>query len=214
MSLRGRLLLAASGLLCVTLCQAAPDFAGTPASEDARFAAAQVLDASDNSGLPFAIVDKREARIYVFDPTGRLVGASAVLLGAAFGDRAVADAELRIPGRPTLDERTTPAGRFASQPGKNDKGEAIVWIDYAASVAIHRLRAAPAAERRAERLASLARDDKRISLGCVVVPVEFYESVVAPNLGRGRGVVYVLPESRPARSLLDAALLAGAADTP
>ena len=38
MSVRGRLLFAASGLLCVTLCQATPDFAGVPASEDARFA--------------------------------------------------------------------------------------------------------------------------------------------------------------------------------
>ena len=214
MSVRGRLLLAASGLLCVTLCQAAPDFVGAPASEDARFAVEQVLDANDHRGLPFAIVDKRDARIYVFEPSGRLIGASAVLLGAAFGDHIVPDAELRIPGRPTLDERTTPAGRFATQPGRNDKGEAIVWIDYQASLAIHRLRAAPAAERRAERLASRARDDKRISLGCVVVPVEFYESVVAPSLGRGRGVVYVLPESRPARALFDTAMLAGAAEAP
>jgi hypothetical protein len=211
MSVRGRLLLAASGLLCVTLCQAAPDFAGAPASNDARFAAERVLATNDNRSLPFAIVDKREARIYVFEPAGRLIGASAVLLGAAFGDRAVPDAELRIPGRPTLDERTTPAGRFPSEPGRNDKGEAIVWIDYQASIAIHRLRAAPAAERRPARLASAAHDDKRISLGCVVVPVEFYKSVVSPSLGRGRGVVYVLPESRPARALFDAAMMAGAA---
>ena len=82
MSVRGRLLLAASGLLCVTLCQAAPDFASAPASEDARFAAERVLDGNDNRGLPFAIVDKRDARIYVFEASGRLVGASAVLLGA------------------------------------------------------------------------------------------------------------------------------------
>ena len=214
MSGRGRLLLAASGLLCVTLCHAAADFAGVTVSPDARFAAERVLDANDNRGLPFAVVDKREARLYVFAPAGRLTGASPVLLGAAIGDRVVPDAALRIPGRPTLDERTTPAGRFASEPGTNDKGEAIVWIDYEASLAIHRLRPAPAGERRAQRLASGASDDKRISLGCVIVPVEFYESVVAPSLGRGRGVVYVLPESRPARSLFDAAMLAGAADAP
>jgi hypothetical protein len=126
------------------------------------------------------------------------------------GDQVVPDTALRIPGRPSLDERTTPAGRFASEPGRNDKGEPIVWIDYQASLAIHRLRAAPAAERRPERLASPAAEDKRISLGCVVVPVEFYEAVVAPSLGRGRGVVYVLPESRPARALFDTAMVAGA----
>ena len=108
-------------------------------------------------------------------------------------------------------DRLAPAGRFPSEPGRNDKGEAIIWIDYEASIAIHRLRAAPAAERRPARLASAAHDDKRISLGCVVVPVEFYKSVVSPSLGRGRGVVYVLPESRPARALFDAAMVAGAA---
>jgi hypothetical protein len=212
MSVRGRLLLAASGLLCVTLCQAAPDFAGAPVSDDARFAAERVLDVNDNRGLPFAVVDKREARIYVFERSGRLIGASAVLLGAALGDRVVADSELRIPGRPTLDERTTPAGRFVSDPGRNDKGEAIVWIDYQASLAIHRLRPAPASQRRPERLASKASNDKRISLGCIVVPVDFYESVIGPTLGRGRGVVYVLPEAGPARALVDAMMMAGAAD--
>jgi hypothetical protein len=210
MSVRGRLLLAASGWLCVTLCQAAPDFAGMSPSDDARFAADRVLGTSDHRGLPFAIVDKRDARIYVFDPAGRLIGASPVLLGATLGDEIVPDAALRTPGRPALDERTTPAGRFASAPGRNDKGEAIVWVDYDASFAIHRLRAAPAAERRAARLASPTPDDKRISLGCVVVPVEFFESVVAPSLGRGRGVVYVLPESRPARAMFDAAVMVGA----
>jgi len=210
MSVRGRLLLAASGLLCVTWCQAAPDFAGTSASDDARFAAEQVLGTSDHQGLPFAVVDKRDAKIYVFDPSGRLIGASAALLGATLGDQVVPDSALRIPGRPSLDERTTPSGRFASLPGRNDKGEAIVWIDYQASLAIHRLRPAPAAERRPERLASPAAEDKRISLGCVVVPVEFFESVVAPSLGRGRGVVYVLPESRPARAMFDDAVVVGA----
>ena len=27
-------------------------------------------------------------------------------------------------------ERTTPAGRFASEPGRNTGGEDIVWVDY------------------------------------------------------------------------------------
>ena len=203
---RGKALCAAAVLsLCVTVCHAASsaaDFVGERASSDARYAANWVLESGDHQGQPFAIVDKRDARIYVFEASGRLAGASSVLLGAALGDRIVVDAELRVPGRPTRDERTTPAGRFASQPGRNDKGEAIVWIDYQASLAIHRLRAAPAAERRAERLASRARDDKRISLGCVVVPVAFYDSVVGPTLGRKRGVVYVLPETRPALEMV------------
>ncbi len=207
MSGRFRLLLAACGWLCAAQCQAAPDFGAARASDDARYAAGWVLAAADNEGLPFAVVDKRDARIYVFAADGRLIGAAAALLGWAVGDHAVADAALRNPGQLALDERTTPAGRFPSRPGRNDKGEPIVWIDYDASFAIHRLRPAPAQERRAARLASATPDDNRISLGCVVVAVDFYETVVGPSLGRGRGVVYVLPETRPARALFDAAEL-------
>jgi hypothetical protein len=107
----------------------------------------------------------------------------------------------RSPSSLTVAERTTPAGRFASTPGRNDKGEDIVWIDYAAALAIHRLRPAPAQERRPARLASATPADNRISSGCIVVPVAFFESVVAPTLGQRHGVVYVLPESRPARAL-------------
>jgi hypothetical protein len=106
----------------------------------------------------------------------------------------------------------TPAGRFASRPGRNDKGEAIVWVDYGASLAIHRLRPAPAQERRPARLASATPDDNRISLGCIVVPETFYDAVVGPILGSDRSVVYVLPETRPARALFDD--LADAAAAP
>lgn len=93
---------------------------------------------------------------------------------------------------------------FASQPGHNDKGEHIVWIDYDASLAIHPLRPAPAHERRPERLASPGSDDNRISLGCIVVPVVFYETVIAPTLGRQHGVIYVLPETRPVQAMFGA----------
>ncbi len=201
MSSRIRLLLAACGWSCAGLCQAAPDFGIARVSDDARHATEQVVAAADNQGLPFAIVDKRDARIYVFAAGGQLMGASAVLLGSTLGDQAIADAALRQPGRIAVDERTTPAGRFRSQPGRNDKGEAIVWFDYEASLAIHRLRPAPAHERRAARLASPSADDNRISLGCVVVPVDFYDSVVATVLGRGDGVVYILPETRAVQTL-------------
>jgi hypothetical protein len=205
MARRGKRLLAAAALLfCASLCQAAaaaPDFGAEPASDAARYAASQVLATTDHHGQPFAIVDKRNARIYVFDPAGRLVGASAVLLGLAAGDTAIADIAQRQPASLAPHERSTPAGRFESQPGHNDKGEAIVWIDYAASLAIHRLRPAPWYERRAERLASPEPDDNRISYGCVVVPVAFYDAVVEPSLGQHRGVVYVLPEASPVQTL-------------
>jgi len=206
MARRGeRLLIAAGLLLCASLCRAGePDFGSERASDDARYAAQHILTNADHDQRPFAIVDKREARVYVFDATGRLSGASSALLGLAPGDTAIADIAQRRPASLMPHERSTPAGRFESQPGHNDKGEAIVWVDYAASLAIHRLRPAPAYERRAERLASPTPDDNRISLGCIVVPAAFYEAVVEPLLGRQRGVVYVLPETRPVQALFGA----------
>jgi len=205
MSGRVRLLLAACGWLCALACQAAPDFAAERASADARYAAAWVLAGADNQNLPFAVVDKRDARIYVFEADGRLVGAAAVLLGIAPGDFSVGID--RAPASLSLAERTTPAGRFEARPGRNDKGEDIVWIDYAASLALHRLRPAPVQERRAARLDSPTPDDNRISAGCIIVPVSFYEAVVAPTLGSHRSVIYVLPESHSARGMFEALAL-------
>ena len=38
--------------------------------------------------------------------------------------------------------------------------------------------------------------EHRVSYGCVVVEPAFYDGVVAPTLGRARGVGSVLPETR------------------
>jgi hypothetical protein len=171
-------------------------------SADAGLIARWVIDGEDNRGLPFAIVDKKGARLYVFAATGRFVGESPVLLGSAVGDLSVAGVASRQPASLAPAERTTPAGRFESQPGHNDRGEDIVWLDYDAALAIHRLRPSPASQRREERMNSPGSDGKRISLGCVVVPVAFYDAVVRLSLGRRHGVVYVLPETRPVAEML------------
>jgi hypothetical protein len=174
------------------------------ASLDARQALRWVVEAHDNQGLPFVIVDKKGGRLFVFEANGQLRGASPALTGLASGDHAVPGMEQRSVASLRDYERTTPAGRFMSEPGHNLQGEAIVWIDYAAKLAIHRLRPAPATERRAERLASETPDDNRISMGCVVVPVSFYETVVGPVLGKSRSIVYVLPETQPLQRMLGA----------
>ena len=167
------------------------------ASAEAHEALKRALVDGDANGRPFAIVDKKQARLLVFRANGELAGSAPALLGLARGDYAVAGLGRRPPGQIAPHERTTPAGRFESQPGLNHRGEAIVWIDYDAALAIHRLRPAPAGERRPQRLATPSPDDNRISLGCIVVDAAFYDAVVAPTLGRQRGVVYVLPESGP-----------------
>lgn len=175
---------------------AAIDFKGEPASEEARALAHWAFDTRDAQGMPFAVVDKKGAKLFVFLANGELAGASAALLGQTLGDDSVPGVGARVNTGLGQHERTTPAGRFDSEPGRNHKGEAIVWFDYDAALAIHRLRPAAANQRRPERLSSDTPDDNRISLGCVVVDPAFYDRVVATTLGRQRGVVYVLPETR------------------
>lgn len=163
-------------------------------SPQAREAVHRALVGGDAQGRPFAVVDKPQARLLVFAGDGRFLGSTAALLGQATGDYSAPGIGRRLPGQIAPHERTTPAGRYESEPGRNIHGEAIVWFDYESALAIHRLRPAAASERRPQRLASATPDDNRISLGCVVIDPGFFDTVVAPSLGRQRGVVYVLPE--------------------
>ena len=94
-------------------------------------------------------------------------------------------------------ERTTPAGRFVTEPGQNLQGEDIVWIDYDAAVSLHRVRSATAIERRLQRLASPRARDRRIRYGCINAPDAFYSQHIAPYLGQVPGVAYVLPDTEP-----------------
>lgn len=174
------------------------DFADERPSREAREVADWVLDSHDHQGRPFAIVDKAEARVHVFAPDGRLRGSAPVLLGAARGDDSVPGIGERPIAEILPHERTTPAGRFETRPGRNLEGEDILWVSYEDAVSMHRVRAHKLSERRLERLASPTADDNRISYGCINVPAAFYDSVLAPLLGASRGIVYVLPETRPA----------------
>ena len=174
------------------------------ASADARFAQRWVASNHDNANMPYVIVDKKAAHMFVFEADGRLINSTPVLLGAGVGDESVPGIETRDISTLRMDERTTPAGRFVSEPGRNLKGEDIVWVDYDAKIAIHRLRPDASLQLRAQRLASGATDDKRVSLGCIVVPVAFYENVVRPLLGKRKGLVYVLPENKPVQNMFGA----------
>lgn len=193
---------ARTGTLCVlsagavhTAAVAGVDFRGEQASAEARALAEWAFDSRDAKGKPFAVVDKKGAKLFVFRANGELAGATAALLGQTPGDKSLPGVGTRV-NNLGPHERTTPAGRFESEPGHNHRGEAIVWFDYDAALAIHRLRPAAASQRRPERLASDTPDDNRVSLGCVVVEPSFYDRVVATTLGRQRGVVYVLPETQ------------------
>ncbi|MGZ5180019.1 MAG: L,D-transpeptidase [Ramlibacter sp.] len=176
---------------------------GPKPTADAQEMAQWVQQTGDAAGRPFLVVDKKAAQLYVYRPDGRLQAATPVLLGAARGDTGVPGVGDRAQsGSLPFDERTTPAGRFVTQPGRNLQGESVVWIDYEAALAIHRLRPGRSHAMRAARLQQSQPDDRRLSLGCVVVPVAFYLNVVEPLLGRTAGVVYVLPETQSTRELI------------
>ncbi|MET3373459.1 hypothetical protein ABIC89_002521 [Variovorax boronicumulans] len=166
---------------------------------DVRQLARAAVSERDSRGLPFAIVDKKRARVFVYGADGYLRGASPILLGLARGDASVPGIGERRMSEIRPEERTTPAGRFDSEPGVNLQGEDIVWLDYDAAVSMHRVRTGNKVERRLERLASTNVAEHRISYGCINVPASFYDTHVKPLFGHARGVIYVLPETRAAR---------------
>ena len=170
-------------------------------SPESRHIADWVLDSGDNQGMPFVIVDKINATVFVFDAHGLLRGAAAALLGLARGDESVPGIGTREMSHIRPDERTTPAGRFVASLDRNIHGDEILWVDYDAAISMHRVVTSNPRERRAQRLASPSALDNRISYGCINVPVRFYETVLSPAFAGTSGIVYVLPETRAAREV-------------
>jgi hypothetical protein len=174
------------------------------ASTDARYVEHWIHEKGDDHGRPFVIVDKKAARIYVFGAGGTLVGMSSTILGQSRGDIPVPGAGQKEPSRLLPIERKTPAGRFESQPGRNLHGEPVVWVDYDTGIAIHRVRPGISQMQRTASLATEDPNNKRLSLGCVVVPEQFFLSVVLPTLGHVHGTIYVLPEDGPVQAMFNA----------
>ncbi|QTN21663.1 hypothetical protein HZ992_15935 [Rhizobacter sp. AJA081-3] len=177
------------------------DFGRVAPGPEARELADWIAASNDNAGAAFAIVDKREATVFVFDAQARHRGSSPALLGSARGDDTVEGIGTRPIALVRPEERTTPAGRFVAERGRNARGEDVVWVDYDAAVSMHRVLTTDPSERRLQRLASPSADDRRISYGCINLPVAFYEAHVRPAFAQPGGVIYVMPESRPIRQV-------------
>lgn len=166
------------------------------ASHEAWHVADWVVDSGDNRSMPFVIIDKIDAKVFVFDANGRLHGAAPALLGLARGDDAVPGIGDRKLSSIRPEERTTPAGRFVAALGRNLRGKEILWVDYDGAVSIHPVVTANPKEHRAERLATPTPLDNRISFGCINVPAKFFDNVVKSAFTGTNGIVYVLPETR------------------
>lgn len=165
------------------------------APDQVRHLAQWVQATGDNVGMPFVIIDKVVAKVFVFDRLGQLVAASPALLGLARGDDTVPGIGNRPLATIRPDERTTPAGRFVAALANTGHGDQVLWVDYDSSVALHRVVDVPK-ERRLQRLASASPLDRRITYGCINVPARFFDTVIRPAFKATSGIVYVLPETR------------------
>lgn len=172
----------------------AADFGAVAPPAETRRLADWVAATDDSRGTTFVVIDKRSALLYLFDGHARLLATSPVLLGAALGDESVPGIGERPVALVRPEERTTPAGRFVAERGRNARGEDVVWVDYDAAVSMHRVLTADPAERRLERLVSPTATDNRISYGCINLPVAFYESYIRPAFAHHSGIVYILPD--------------------
>lgn len=175
-------------------------FGSETVSVETRETTSWVTASRDNQALPFLVIDKVNAKVFAFDGAGTLRGTAPALLGMARGDTSVPGIGHRKLAAITPAERTTPAGRFQASLG-SDFEQDILWIDYDSALSLHRVIVGRRIDNRAGRLASPSPSDNRISYGCVNVPPEFYDGVVKPLFIGTVGIVYILPETRPWRSV-------------
>ena len=155
-----------------------------------------VLESGDAGGLPFIIVDKGRARVFLFDAFGQFMGGAAALIGITEGDDSVPGVGDRELAKIPLEERTTPAGRFVAKLGPAYGQKVVLWIDYSTALSLHPVVTGSRNEKRLERLESATPDDNRITFGCINVPRDFFRNAVLPLFKTSFGIVYILPETK------------------
>ncbi len=168
---------------------------------EARRVATWISQSDDNGALQFIIIDKLNARLFLFDGSGDLRASTPVLLGLARGDDSPPGIGTRTLSAIKPAERITPAGRFVAEAGEDMGGRDLIWIDYDAAIALHRAsdrKPGMGAPSRVQRLSTATMAEKRVSLGCVNVSTAFYDRYIKPTFGVSKGIVYILPESRSA----------------
>jgi len=187
-----------------------------PKDTDAAFevtqsaAATRVADwvaaSGDNGSLPYIIVDKPNASLFLFDAKGEALGKAPVLIGVAVGDDATPGIGSKNLAEIGPAEKTTPAGRFLAKYGLAAGKQKVLWVDYATSVALHPIPpGASKKEHRRQRMLSPTSDDNRITFGCINVPDAFYKRV-RPLFQKNGGYVYILPDTKPIETVFPSLL--------
>lgn len=163
-------------------------------TQDARNFVGWVMYSADHQNLPFIVVDKKAAKIFVFQGDGTLHGVASALLGITIGDDTSPGVGKKKLADIRKDERTTPAGRFVADLGLDLQNSEILWIDYDSGLSLHTVVTLNASEQRLKRLASKQVSDLRITFGCINVSEQFYKEIVYPTFKNTSGIVYILPE--------------------
>jgi hypothetical protein len=172
------------------------DFGTVNPTAAARRMADWIVVRHDNGKLPFIVLDKHDARLYVFEPEGHLVDDTPVLLGSSHGDDTfpgIGDVPI---SKVKPYQRTTAAGRFVTQPGLDADKTDVVWLDYDAALAMHRVINKVKSEHRLQRIVSHDPAVRRISWGCINIPIAFFDRNISPVFGKRSGVAYVIPETK------------------
>lgn len=123
-----------------------------PRSEAATRVANWIAASGDNGSLPYIIIDKNAANLFLFDADGQSAGEAPVLIGIAPGDEASPGIGSKDLSKIGPAEKTTPAGRFLAKFGLAAGNEKVLWVDYHTSVALHPVVTGNKKERRRERL--------------------------------------------------------------
>lgn len=169
-------------------------FDQVPASSQLIKLTSWIIETGDNQNAPYLIIDKAHAQLLIFHSDGTLAATTPVLLGLAVGDKLALNTSQQTLAKIKPADRITPAGRFIMEFGHDLHGQDIVWIDYAASISLHRIFEGNAKERRRERMRSASSADNRISFGCINVSKEFYEKTIRHIFRESLGFAYIMPE--------------------
>jgi hypothetical protein len=165
-----------------------------PPSETVSIVTNWIIASGDNGGLPFMVIDKVAAMVFLFDAEGQYIGATPALLGITAGDDSAPGVGDRELSDIKPEDRTTPAGRFVAKFGLASGNRNVLWVDYETSISLHPVITTNKKERRLQRLRSPSAYDNRITFGCINVPAKFYDNMVKPLFADTNGIVYILPE--------------------
>lgn len=171
------------------------DAAETP-SGTAAIVTNWITATGDNGGLPFMVIDKVAAMVFLFDAEGQFIGSTPALFGITAGDNSATGVGDRELSDIKPEDRTTPAGRFVAKFGLATGNRNVLWVDYETSISLHPVITTNKKERRLQRLRSPSAGDNRITFGCINVPSGFYEDIVRPLFADTSGIVYILPEHK------------------